>query len=242
MKIVSKTDKGVMRRMNQDAYATGELCESVSWAVVCDGMGGVNGGNVAAVAAVKAMSDHISSSYRDGMKSGSIRMMLESATHAANLCVYDMAQSLDALKGMGTTMVCAVVKDGLAHIVHVGDSRAYWIHDEQINLVTHDHSLVQTWVDQGKITAEEAKAHPQRNIITRALGVHEEVHVDYDEVLLEGDASLMLCSDGLTNCVSDDQMLQIVKQNKFYDYPDLLIEQANQNGGTDNITVVFLSL
>ena len=242
MRIVSKTDKGKTRRSNQDAYATGELCETMSWAVVCDGMGGVQGGNVAAVTAVKVVSEHISNSFREGMSSTSIRIMLETAISKANIEVYDLAQSSEILKGMGTTIVACVIKDAVAHIVHVGDSRAYLVSDSKVEQVTKDHSLVQSLIDQGKITEQEAVHHPQKNIITRALGVEDRILVDYDEVMLCEGESLMICSDGLTNCVDSEQLLSIVKNNKFYDYPDLLVKQANSNGGTDNITVVFLSL
>lgn len=242
MRIVSKTDKGKTRRSNQDAYATGELCETMSWAVVCDGMGGVQGGNVAAVTAVKVVSEHISNSFREGMSSTSIRIMLETAISKANIEVYDLAQSSEILKGMGTTIVACVIKDAVAHIVHVGDSRAYLVSDSKVEQVTKDHSLVQSLIDQGKITEQEAVHHPQKNIITRALGVEDRILVDYDEVVLCEGESLMICSDGLTNCVDSEQLLSIVKNNKFYDYPDLLVKKANSNGGTDNITVVFLSL
>ena len=242
MRIVSKTDKGKTRRSNQDAYATGELCESMSWAVVCDGMGGVQGGNVAAVTTVKAMSEHISNSFREGMSSASIRIMLESAITAANIDVYDLAQSAETLKGMGTTIVACVIKDAIAHIVHVGDSRAYLVSESKVKQITKDHSLVQSLIDQGKITEQEALNHPQKNIITRALGVEDRVLADYDEVVLGEGESIMICTDGLTNCVDSEELLSIVKNNKFYDYPDLLVKQANKNGGTDNITVVFFSL
>ena len=125
MRIVAKTDKGHVRNSNQDAYAVGEFSDEVVWAVVCDGMGGANGGNIASALAVKVISDRINVSYREQMRDSSIINMLDSALNAANVEVFDLAQSKAELNGMGTTVVCAIVKNGQVFIAHVGDSRAY---------------------------------------------------------------------------------------------------------------------
>ncbi len=242
MRIVSKTDIGMARRSNQDAYATGEFSGSVAWAVVCDGMGGANGGNIASATAVKIISEHISSSYREGMSSNSVRTMLESAINAANLMVYDMSQQSDDLAGMGTTVVACVVIDGVAHISHVGDSRAYRVSTDSIEQLTRDHSYVQRLIEDGRLTEEEAKTYPHRHVITRALGVEERIMVDYNEVTLEQDDVLMICTDGLSGMVECDQMLEVFRRNSFYEYPDRLVKLANEQGGSDNITVVILSL
>ncbi len=242
MRIVSKTDVGMSRRNNQDSYCTGELPGSVAWAVVCDGMGGANGGNIASTTAVKVISEHISSTYRAGMGSNSVRTMLESAIIPANLAVYDISQQSEDLVGMGTTVVAAVIIGNTAHIAHVGDSRAYVFSTESIEQTTRDHSYVQRLIEDGKLTAEEAKTYPHRNIITRALGVDERLIVDYNEVTLsEGDA-LMICTDGLTGMVEPEEMLQVFEKQSFYEYPDRLVKLANEKGGSDNITVVILSL
>ncbi len=241
MRIVSKTDIGLVRSSNQDSYLTGKISDSVSWAVVCDGMGGANGGNIASATAVKVMSEQISSSYREGMSSNSIRYMLMSAVSAANSEVYDMAQKDDVLAGMGTTVVLTFIVNDIAHIVHAGDSRAYIIADGTINQITRDHSVVQSMVENGEITSEEAKNHPRRNVITRALGVTDRIDVDYNEVSLAPSDKLLICTDGLTNYVENEQILDIIKNCEFEEYPERLIDRANENGGGDNITAVIIS-
>ncbi len=242
MRIVSKTDIGRVRSSNQDSYLTGEISGSISWAVVCDGMGGANGGNVASAAAVKAISEQINSGYREGMSSNSIRYLLMSAISAANSDVFDMAKEDEALFGMGTTVVAVIIVDGVAHIAHVGDSRAYIISDKTMTQITRDHSVVQSMIENGEITEEEAKHHPSRNVITRALGVSGRVDIDYNEIDLAADDTILICTDGLTNCVENDQILDIIANCKFYEYPEKLIEKANENGGGDNITVVMMSV
>lgn len=241
MRIVSKTDTGRVRRSNQDSYLTGEISGSVAWAVVCDGMGGANGGNVASAMAVKTISEHINSAYRDGMSSNSIRYLLMSAVSAANADVFDAAQNNDTLFGMGTTVVAVIIVNGIAHIAHAGDSRAYLINESGMEQITRDHSVVQSMIENGEITEEEAKYHPNRNVITRALGVNERIDADYNEInLTDGDA-ILICTDGLTNYVENDRILKIIKNHNFYEYPEKLIETANNNGGGDNITVVMMS-
>lgn len=240
MKIVAKTDKGIVRSSNQDAYAVGEFPDEVAWAIVCDGMGGHAGGNIASALAVKVISDKINASYRENMKDSSIRNMLDSALTAANMEVYDMAEANPELRGMGTTVVCAIVRNGSAFIAHAGDSRAY-IYNGSLNQITTDHSLVQTLVDIGKITKEEAEHHPNKNKITRAIGAEKAIDVDFDEVELEDDDVLILCTDGLSNYVTDDEMINEVQDGKYYAFADRLIKRANNNGGGDNVTVVAIS-
>ncbi|MGN0521280.1 MAG: protein phosphatase 2C domain-containing protein, partial [Eubacterium sp.] len=132
MKIVAKTDKGTVRDSNQDAYAVGEFSDEVVWAVVCDGMGGAAGGNIASARAVKVISDKINASYRDKMRDASIKNMLDSALTAANIEVYDLADARPELQGMGTTVVCAIVRENQAYIAHAGDSRAYILNKNNI--------------------------------------------------------------------------------------------------------------
>lgn len=241
MKIVSKSDVGRVRRSNQDSYAAGELPGGVSWAVVCDGMGGANGGNIASATAVKMISETISSSYREGMGANSIRTMLQSAVYAANVSIFDMAKSVESLAGMGTTVVAAVLSGGFAHIVHAGDSRAYRIRGEEITQITKDHSIVQTMVESGQLTADEARYHPRKNVITRALGVEETLEVEYNEIELDGEDVLLICTDGLTNYLDTEDILKIIREHSFYDYPETMIAEANSNGGGDNITVVVIT-
>lgn len=241
MKIVAKTDRGKVRATNQDAYFVGEFPGEVAWAVVCDGMGGAAGGNIASALAVKVINERISASYNPHMKESSIKNMLESALIAANLEVYDLSIERSELNGMGTTVVCAVVKDGQAYIAYAGDSRAYISSGGKLTQVTVDHSMVQDLVNKGKLTSEEAAVHPNRNIITRALGVQDTIDVDFKQVDFAPGDILILCTDGLSNYVSAEEISEVVKDTKYYAFADRLVKKANTNGGGDNITVVAIA-
>jgi protein phosphatase len=241
MKIVAKTDKGIVRDSNQDAYAVGELSGEVAWAVVCDGMGGAAGGNIASALAVKVISDKINTSYNDKMRESSIKNMLDSAISAANIEVFDMADSRPELMGMGTTVVCAIVRDNTAYIAYAGDSRAYIANKNGVKQITTDHSVVQDLVNQGKLTAEEAENHPNKNLITRAVGVDNKIEIDFVETEFNEDEILILCTDGLTNYVSVDEMFDDISDGQYYAFADRLVKRANSNGGGDNITVVAMA-
>lgn len=241
MKIVAKTDRGHVRETNQDAYAVGEFSDEVVWAVVCDGMGGAAGGNIASALAVKVISDKINASYREKMRDVSIKNMLDSALTAANIEVYDMADAKPELHGMGTTVVCAIVRDNQAFIAHAGDSRAYVLSDGSINQITTDHSMVQDLLSRGKITDEQAANHPNKNIITRAVGVDKSIEIDFDQIDLDDNSTLLLCTDGLSNYVTNEEIIDLMSDGKHYAFADRLVQKANENGGGDNITVVVIS-
>ena len=241
MRIVAKTDKGNVRDSNQDAYAVGEFSDEVVWSVVCDGMGGAACCNIASALAVKVISDKINASYRNQMRDSSIKNMLDSALTAANIEVFDFAEAQPDLRGMGTTVVCAIVRDNQAYIVHAGDSRAYVINNGNIRQITTDHSMVQDLLLRGKITPEEAEHHPNKNIITRAVGVNKAIEIDFEQIDLEDDDTLLICTDGLSNYVSNDEMLELMSDGKHYAFADRLVKKANENGGGDNITVVVIS-
>ena len=240
MKFACKTDIGKVRRSNQDCYAVGELPGGVAWGVVCDGMGGANGGNIASRTAVKTVSEKIASSWRPGMGANSICNMLKSVVAAANINVFDMSTSVETLAGMGTTIVLTLIADGTAHIVHAGDSRAYLIQNGTLTQITKDHSIVQSLVEQGKLTEDQAREHPRRNVITRALGVSELLEVDYNEVELESGNGLLLCTDGLSGYVETEQIEQVIAKYPFVERAEKLVELANEAGGGDNITVVTI--
>lgn len=241
MKIVAKTDKGLVRSSNQDAYAVGELPGEVAWAVVCDGMGGEAGGNIASALAVKVISEKITSAYNEKMRDASIKNLLDSAICAANIEVYDMAYSRPDLQGMGTTVVAVIVRDKTAFIAHAGDSRAYIVSGETIQQITTDHSLVQNMVDRGEITAEQAQHHPKKNFITRAVGVEKRIDIDFSEIDLNDNETLILCTDGLSNFVTNKEMIDDIKDGQYYAFADRLVKRANKNGGGDNITVVAIA-
>ena len=238
MKTVGNSDIGRLRQNNEDAFRFGRIDDSVCWAVVCDGMGGASGGQIASTVAADMVSKKIEKCYNKSMSESSIENMLLSAITTANVTVYDRAIADEFLNGMGTTIVAAVIKNGHINVAHVGDSRAYLIRDGEIRQITKDHSLVQEMFDQGQLSRSELKNNNLRNIITRALGVSEGVEIEFNNAELGKGDVLLLCSDGLTNEVTDEQILSIFETTKFELYPAKLIEQANKAGGKDNITVV----
>lgn len=239
MKLFGKTDIGLVRETNQDAFSFGSFDDGNCWAVVCDGMGGVSGGQVASEICVEKVSEAIKRSYRKGITVSSAKNLLTTAINAANSAVFKEAQENIELKGMGTTVVAVLVLGSIAVVAHVGDSRAYLINDE-INQITKDHSYVQLLIDTGKITEEEAKVHPDRNVITRAVGIEHVVDVEIDIVDINDNDKLLICTDGLNGYVPDADILKIIKE-----YGDSstekLVETANNAGGRDNVTVVILT-
>ena len=179
MKTLGNSDIGKIRQNNEDAFRFGSFDDGVTWAVVCDGMGGAAGGQIASSIAADMVGKKIEKCYNRSMSESSIENMLLSAITTANVTVYDRAIADDFLSGMGTTIVAAVIKNGVVSIAHVGDSRAYLIHDGALQLLTKDHSLVQDMVDAGLITQAQAAVHPNRNYITRALGIGEKIEIDF---------------------------------------------------------------
>ncbi len=240
MKIVGNTDIGKIRSKNEDGYNFGHFDDGTSWAVVCDGMGGIHGGKIASSVAIDMVSEKITKCYNKLMPVSSLENLLLSAITTANVTVYDRGSAQQDLKGMGTTIVAAVVKNNEACIAHVGDSRAYIISGDTISQVTKDHSLVQEMLDKGQITKQEFENMPIKNIITRAMGIDEEIDIDFDYVCINEDDALILCSDGLSGLVGEEEMLRIYRETDFDSLADRYIEEANKKGGKDNITVVAM--
>lgn len=240
MIIHSKIDKGIIRNSNQDAFIAGQLSENITFAIVCDGMGGANAGNVASEIAVKTVSEYLYNSFRENLTIDEIARLLSSAIKSANLQIYERATKNETLKGMGTTIVVAVALGNEAVISHLGDSRIYLVNDS-ISQLTKDHSIVQTLIESGKISEADAKVHPRKNVITRALGVEEDIIVDNDFITLTSGDTLLLCTDGLTNFVDVDTIFSTFKNNEISLVCEKLVELANLGGGGDNITVVTLT-
>lgn len=234
------TDKGIVRSSNQDAYFSGNIA-GTPFAVVCDGMGGTSGGNIASGMTVERFEKLSSNPDTRLNDSRSAERFFTSAITSANVLVYNKASEDDTLKGMGTTVVAAAVLNNSIVIAHVGDSRAYYINDNKITQITRDHSLVQSLIESGKITAEEAKTYPHRNMITRAVGVGTDLEIEFDELSYDTGGILLLCTDGLTNMVSDEEILEIITKD-FTNAESLLINKANEKGGLDNITAAIIKL
>ena len=239
MKIFSQTDVGKVRSSNQDAFFAGELENGAAFGIVCDGMGGANAGNIASETAVKVISDYILRSYRIGMNEFDIEKMLKNAMDNANLEIYELSSSKEEYTGMGTTAVVALIQNGKAIIANVGDSRIYLI-DEDISQLTRDHSVVQSLIESGKISPEDAKVHPRKNVITRALGTENSIIADTSAVDLNEGSVLLLCTDGLSSYVDKPDILKTFKEKSPEKVPKELIKLANSAGGGDNITVVTL--
>lgn len=240
MKIVGGTHVGMVRARNEDTFRYGTLEDGTAWALVCDGMGGVHGGQLASTIAADMVSEKIKKCYNPSMSVSSLENLLLSAVTTANVIVYDRGDIDYNLKGMGTTIVASIAKDNEACIAHVGDSRAYITDGKEIRQVTKDHSLVQEMYDSGKISADELENHPQKNIITRAMGVSEGVEIDFNYVCLNKNEALILCSDGLSGLVSKERILEIYNNTDFDCLAEEYIKEANKLGGKDNITVVVM--
>ena len=240
MQIFSKIDIGNRRNTNQDACHTCSLPGDAVLAVVCDGMGGASGGDIASSTAVGAVANYVNGAYNPKQSNSSVAELLKNAVSSANIEVYDLACSNEELKGMGTTIVAAIVRDNTALICNVGDSRAYII-DDNLTQITRDHSVVQSLIESGKLTPEEARVHPKKNVITRALGVEENVIPDVYEINFGENSKLLLCTDGLSNFVSGEEILSTFKNNDIKDVADILIDKANEGGGGDNITAAVIS-
>ncbi len=237
MQFSAKTDIGACRETNQDAFATGVFESGDVWAVVCDGMGGVSGGQIASKLCVEKTVESIQRGYRNRMSVRAIKNLLNSAICAANSVVFDESQKDRALNGMGTTIVAVIVTKDVAVFAHVGDSRAY-IFNDTIECITKDHSLVQFLLDSGKITEDEAKVHPERNIITRAVGIMSFVDVEFDIVDLGEEDGILLCTDGLSGSVDEATIYSIIRSNE--NVAEKLISEAIKCGSRDNITAVVL--
>ena len=240
MRIFSKTDKGMVRDNNQDAFFAGKLGEDCFFAIVCDGMGGANAGNVASETAVKKLSEYIIKSYRKSMTNDDVCKMLKNSVESVNILIYDKALKNPELNGMGTTAVIAVAQGNNVVIAHVGDSRAYLI-NEEITQITRDHSVVQSLIESGKLSAVEAKNHPRKNVITRAIGAEESVSAECDELTLKSGDFLLLCTDGLSNFADAEDIKNAFSVGDVSLVAERLIDIANKNGGRDNVTAVVLN-
>lgn len=250
MKIASYgiTDVGKKRRRNEDSLL---INDDLQLYVVADGMGGHSGGEFASKMAISTIEEVVSGFDADpeatvisGVNSDEANFgdRLRYAIQMASSRIYDRAIYDASLKGMGTTSVAVMFDSGLAHIANVGDSRAYFFHANKIKQLTRDHSLVSEQVEAGVISAQDAKKHKLKNIITRSVGYQEDVEIDLDKVEVHMGDKLLLCSDGLSNMIEDSEIHEIVKSNSLKDSCKLLIKKANDAGGDDNVTVLLLEV
>lgn len=239
MKAFSITNIGMQRKVNQDyVYCSKEAIGSLpNLYIVADGMGGHKAGDYASRCCVESMIQEVKG---DSLKSPV--SILEHAIQKANETVLRESKKNVEYEGMGTTVVVATIVEDTLHVGNIGDSRLYVIRDK-IEQITQDHSLVETMVRTGELMPEDARFHPNKNIITRALGTNEDVKADFFEVKLEKADTILLCSDGLSNMVEDREIERIVKEmHDVEKASETLVELANQNGGTDNIAIVMIQI
>lgn len=234
------TDIGLKRKSNQDCFRI-HTTKRYTAAVVCDGMGGAKGGSTASRTAaavfMKSLRSSLAAIDPERVTTGDIDRILANSLNLANTAVYEKAGTSDAYEGMGTTLVAAVCMGGKAYVVNTGDSRLYAVKGEKITQVTKDHSFVQFLVDSGAISEREAANHPQKNIILKVVGVSESTECDVFNIT-DFDY-LLLCTDGLSNVVSKEEMLNVLTDGLDDTTKlNILIDLANERGGADNITAV----
>ena len=239
MNVFFETNKGLMRENNEDNLIVEEF-DNYSLYAVADGMGGHKAGEVASSIAIEGIRNYfVESMGKDDFQPPSF--IIESVK-LSNEKIREESLKNEECCGMGTTVTMAVLdkKQHTIYIGNVGDSRAYILRNDEIKQITIDHTYVYELLKDGRITAEEAKTHPKRNVITRALGSEEIVHADIFEIEFYKNDILILCTDGLTTHVSNDKMLEIIKEYGSSASVQKLIKQANDNGGTDNITIIIV--
>lgn len=238
MNIAYRTDVGKTRVANEDAVLV--LINSNNDIFVCavaDGMGGHKGGGTASATALDILRKRLIS--LDGKDVEEYVRSLEKIVADINDELLERARYDTSLQGMGSTITACIVHENMMIVFHIGDSRLYILHENQLKQITKDHSLVQRLVDEGRLTQDEAATHPNRNVLLKALGSTEHLTADILEVPLPPNVKILLCSDGLTSMIGDNQIKEILQKNTCEAATDKLIAAANSAGGRDNITVII---
>ena len=237
------SDQGCVRKQNQDAYQIEQLDRSSLLCVVCDGMGGAKSGNIASSLAMEVFVQEVCRNWKPLMDQEKIDQVLRSAVKLANFTVYDQSRQFEEFDGMGTTLVAALIRGKKVTVINVGDSRAYGIDRRGIHQITTDHSLVQMMVERGELTPEVAKTYPGKNFITRAIGTEATVMCDiFHRDVVKGDF-LLLCSDGLSNMMDDQEILfEVVHGVNKQQCCKRLLDIAKNRGAPDNVTSVLIMI
>lgn len=235
------THIGMVRHTNQDVYVTQTFPGlHAALLVICDGMGGAQAGNIASSLALEKFMESVRAEIKLDMSDTYIEDMLRVAAQYANRCVHELSIDQPALRGMGTTLVAALVQNNRAVIINIGDSRAYILRENALEQLTEDHSFVQEMVRKGQLTPEQARMHPHKNLITRAVGADAFADSDLFRCSITHADTLLLCSDGLTGMVDDPEIVQIIENAPtLQQAAHELIHRACENGGLDNITVIL---
>lgn len=240
MQCWTATNIGLIRDENQDRVDAKEYNGCIL-AVVCDGMGGERNGSQASDIAMRELYDRFNAGYQPGLDAESLRVLLTSSVSAANSVIYTTARMDYKSFGMGTTCVAAYVEQGWISIVNVGDSRAYLIQGGEMRQLTTDHTVVNMLLSQGKIRREEVASHPQRNMLTRAVGVERVVRPDYYHIPVEEDFLLLLCSDGLSGYCTEREIFEVIRKQPVDSLHEALIDLALGKGGRDNISLAIVT-
>lgn len=248
MKYSMASDVGKVRKNNED-YCKGEIITTKDGEIgifaIADGMGGHKKGEVASKLAVENIIDFLKDNLiqHDNVKIAYITDILKQAYNDVNTIIYSRSKTDSECEGMGTTLTTAILYKNTMYIGNVGDSRCYIYKENNIEQITKDHSLVEELVEKNMITKEEARKHPQRNVITRALGTDKIVIVDIFEKNIENENKILLTTDGLTNYITNDQMKEIVDNNEnVKNACENLIKKANDTAGRDNISVIYITI
>lgn len=237
------TDQGCVRKQNQDAYHIQQLDRNTLLCVVCDGMGGAKSGNIASTLAVDVFVQEVQRSWTSNADWDKTEQILRSAVKLANFTVYDQGVQFEEFDGMGTTLVAALIRGRRVSVINVGDSRAYAITRSGIHQITRDHSVVQMMVDRGELTSEQAKTYPGKNLITRAIGTEPVILSDTFRMEMNRGDYILLCSDGLSNMMDDQEILfEVVHGVNKQHCCQRLLDIAISRGSPDNVTSVLVSL
>lgn len=241
MEVFAKSDLGKARDINEDAIYIPEEDLGINLYILADGMGGYQGGDVASQLAVTAARSYIKNNYEITFEEKEdILKLVNGSIEYANMVVAERAKTDKKLNQMGSTLEVLLLIRNNAYIGHVGDSRAYIIRDGNIRKLTTDHSYIQKLINDGRITKAESTTHPDKNMITKAIGTEIVVEAELIHQKLNKGDIILLCSDGLTNLVSDNEILKIVQESFDEDVAEKLVDRANSLGGTDNVSVIVL--
>ena len=239
-KAFATSDVGKAREINEDYFYISYPDDEIQLFFLADGMGGYNGGEVASKLAVTSAKNYILSNFeKNNSDKDTLLDLVKNSSQYANMVVYEKAKENPELSKMGTTLDICLIYQSKAFISHIGDSRIYRIRKDFMRKLTKDHSYVQQLIDEGKITKEESLKHPKKNMLMKALGCTPFIEPD---AMIKGfikEDVILMCSDGLTNMVSEERIKQIIKENPT-DATKLLVQEANDNGGNDNITAIII--
>ena len=237
------TDPGMVREQNQDSYDIVQMDDGALLCIVCDGMGGAKSGNVASRLACEVFVNEIQRIYRHGSGEEAVRQALLAAASLANTTVFEQSKLGPDFDGMGTTLVAAMVWPEYTLVANIGDSRAYHLNPEGIHRITTDHSVVEDMVRRGELTPQQARVHPRKNLITRAVGTESRVKCDLFRQNLAAGDYLLLCSDGLSNVVTEQEILfEVVHGVERDSCCQRLITIVNNAGAPDNVTTILVAV